>query len=156
MWEAPRAENRHVERAEIRLEQANPFVGLGFRRFEGVEGAEICLWQADPDPSPWRPGIQGAVVCLEQADPYPTCRRMSDFPPQPFLHQIPRASARGAIHLRAPSLPPQKTLAPWMVRRIGWGPGWLSVLSPTLQNRGRPARGMHRTVTRMKIDLPDM
>ena len=54
----------------------NPPGGLGFRRFQGAPGADICLEEADPDPA---------------------YRRSSDFSLQPFLHQIPRASARGVM-----------------------------------------------------------
>ena len=59
-----------------RTRTRNPPSGLGFSRFQGVHGAEICLEQADPDPK---------------------TRRSTDFPLQPFLHQTPRASARGVI-----------------------------------------------------------
>ena len=51
----------------------NPLGGLGFRRFQGVRGAAICLEEADPDPG-------GGIY------------------PQPFLHATPRASAHRVIY----------------------------------------------------------
>ena len=82
-----------------------PLEAWDFGALRGSKGPKSArlLW-APPTTTTLQQDRAADRICLEEADPDPGSLRRSELHPQPFLRQIPRASACGVIGYRRQQL----------------------------------------------------